>query len=254
MYNDYKVNAIVTARMTSSRLPGKVLFDLAGKPSLQHIIERLRRSKYIDEVVIATTTNETDNPIIELCEKLECKYYRGSEHDVLSRVLEASREFDTDIIVDITGDCCVCDWNIVDELIENLKDNSYCSNVIQRTFPRGLDAQVFWHKTLEIVALEVDNEVDIQHVTSWIYKNPKNHEKYKKNNLILNEDHSNFRLTLDTEEDYQLLKFLFEAFGDNLFSLNDIVNFFKFYPELATYNAHIPQKNYYNELVKAYEK
>lgn len=256
MYNNFRVNAIVQARMTSSRLPGKVLLPLAGKPVLQHIIERLRRSKYIDEVVIACTTNEADQPIIDLCNQLDCKYYRGSEDDVLTRVLEAAKAFETDIIVEITSDCPCCDWNIIDTLIESLEDRDYVSNVMARTMPRGLDVQVFWTKILEMVDTEVDNDIDRTHVSSWIYKNPKNYGRYKTNCIMLEAgvDYSNLRLTLDTKEDYHLLRFIYEAMEDNSFALGDILNLFRVYPELPLINQHIPQKSYYRELVDEYEK
>jgi spore coat polysaccharide biosynthesis protein SpsF len=250
MYNNYKVGAIIQARMTSSRLPGKVLLPLFDKPVLQHIIERLRRSKYIDDVIVACTTNEADQPIIDLCDKLECKYFRGSEDDVLSRVSEAAKLYDTDIIVEITADCPCVYWDLVDMLIERLdEEKDYVSNVMNRTLPRGLDVQVFWTKTLERVAEEIDNDVDRQHVSTWIYKNPKNYGKYRTENFALSDvDYSNLRLTLDTEEDYALLKFMYEAFEGNVFSIGDILNLFKVYPELPLINSHVPQKSYYKEL------
>lgn len=255
MYNNYKVNAIVQARMTSSRLPGKVLLPLGGKPVLQNIIERLRRSKYIDDVVIATTTNQADDAIIELCDSLGCSYYRGSEDDVLSRVLEAAKKFETDIIVELTADCPLCDWHIVDKLIEEIDNKDYVSNVMTRTMPRGLDVQIFWTKILEKVNEEVDNNVDRTHVSTWIYKNPKNYGRYTTHNFGLNGlDYSDLRLTLDTEEDYQLLKLIYEAMDDNIFSLGDILNLFKVYPELPLINKHIPQKSYYEELSGWYKK
>jgi spore coat polysaccharide biosynthesis protein SpsF len=140
--------------MTSSRLPGKVLLPLGGKPVLQNIIERLRRSKYIDSVIVATTTNEADNPIIELCQSLNCSYYRGSEDDVLSRVLEAAKEFATDIVVEVTADCVMIDPKFIDEMIEQLEGYDYISNVIRRHFPRGCDAQVFWMNAQLIFSLQ----------------------------------------------------------------------------------------------------
>ena len=252
LYKNNTVNAIVQARMSSSRLPGKVFLPLSGKPVLQHIIERLRRSKYIDNVIVATTTNEADNPIIQLCNKLKCKHYRGSEDDVLSRALEAAKFYNTDIIVEVTADCPCVDGDIADRIIEKLEDNDYISNVINRTFPRGLDLQVFWTSVLERVNKEVDNEVDRQHVSTWIYKNPKTYSKYSTISYMLPREVGNFsnlRLTLDTQEDYELLKTIFEAFENNIFTFSDIVSLLNMYPELPEINSGIVQKSYYKELI-----
>ena len=113
-----KIVATIEARMTSSRLPGKVLLDLAGKPALQQLVERLRRSRYLDEVVVATTDRPTDDPVAEMCRQIGCSVFRGSEDDVLARVLGAANSVSGDLIVEITGDCPAVDWRHVDQLIE----------------------------------------------------------------------------------------------------------------------------------------
>lgn len=256
MYNNYKCVAIVQARMTSSRLPGKVLLPLGGKSVLQNIIERLRLSKYIDDVVIATTTNQADDAIIELCDSLNCSYYRGSEDDVLSRVLEVAKKFETDIIVEVTADCPCIDAEITDLCIGNLVENKtdYFSNVVKRTMPRGLDVQAFTLEALERANEEVDNDIDRQHVSTWIYKNPKGFDKYKVGNFSSDNDYSHIRLTLDTEDDYNLLKFVYDAFPDNEFKSDNMIRLIKWYPELFELNKHIPQKSYYEELVGWYKE
>lgn len=255
MYNN-NVVAIIQARMTSSRLPGKVLLPLANKPVLQHIIERLRRSKYIDGIVVACTTNEADEAIIDLCDDIQCGWFRGSEDNVLHRVINAAKKFKADIIVDVTSDCpCVCPEH-ADHMIERLIncDVDYVSNVINRTYPRGLDIQVFWTHVLHRVDFEVDNDVDRQHVSTWIYKNPKNFNKYKLHNCESRYDYSDVRITLDTEEDYKLLNLVFNMFNDNDFSDGDLYALKEYYPELFEINKHIPQKNYYKELSEWYLK
>lgn len=251
MYNGNKIAAIVQARMTSTRLPGKVLFDLAGKPSLQHIIERLRRSKYLDDVIIATTINEADNPIIDLCDKLNCHYWRGSEEDVLQRVLDAAHAYEVDVIVEVTADCAVIDWTHADYLIGLLFETGaeYASNVVVRSFPRGFDTQTFYTKTLERANKEVDNQVDRQHVSTWIYKNPKG--KYKIYNWYSEPDLSVIRLTIDTPEDYELVKKVFDGlkeFGIDCPTSNEILGYLTMYPDLLKINSHIQQKDYYKEL------
>jgi len=162
---DKKIAAIIQARCGSSRLPGKVLMDINGKPCLQRVIERLRASKRLDDVIVACTTNEADNAIVALCDKLNCHYYRGSEDDVLSRVLEAAKTFDVDVIVDITADCPLLYAGHVDALINVFLtgDYDFVSNVGERTFPRGFDIRVCSAKTLERVNVEVENPIDRQH-------------------------------------------------------------------------------------------
>ena len=252
MYNNYRVNAIVQARMTSSRLPGKVLLPLANKPVLQHIIERLRRSKYIDEVIIACTTNEADEPIIDLCNQLDCKYYRGSEDDVLTRVLEAAKEYKTDIIVEVTADCPAICHTIADLLVENLVEEEcdHASNVAERTFPRGLDTQVLWTHTLERVNKEVDNEIDRQHVTTWIYRNPESSVNYDTLNIFQDTfgNMPDIRICLDTEQDYKLLQKVFDMFGNNDFTSVNLMHFFSAFPALANINCMVQQKSYEKEL------
>lgn len=206
-----KICATIEARMTSTRLPGKVLMDFCGKPNLQHIVERLKRSKYLDEVVVATTVNEEDDKIVELCEKIGCKYYRGSEEDVLLRVLDSAKSVDANYIVEITGDCPVIDWRHTDNLIEMFfsGEYDYVSNTIERSFPRGFDTQVFSVKVLEEVNETTQSPVDHEHVSIYIYTHP---EKYKLLNWKADDkmNHPEFEITLDTREDYEFIKNIYE--------------------------------------------
>jgi len=257
MYNNYRVNAIVQARMGSTRLPGKVLLLLGGKPVLQHIIERLRRSAYIDDVVIACTTNEADDAIIDLCNQLDCKYYRGSEDDVLTRVLEAAKEYKTDIIVEVTADCPMVDPIMADSLIEGLCDGyyHYASNVISRTYPRGFDTQVFWTVALDCINKEIDNPIDRQHVSTYFYRNPQTEGRFKTLSMLHRYDASDIRLTLDTEDDYKLLDKIFDLYGeDNTFTHNSIARLFEAVPNLKNTNSHIEQKSYEKELEQWYKE
>lgn len=212
MYKDKKVVVTIEARMTSSRLPGKVLMPFCGISSLEHIIRRMRKCCYADEIVVATTTNIEDNPVIELCEKINCNYYRGSEADVLLRVLEAAKSTQADIIVEITGDCPLIDWHHAEYLIEKLVDTTsdYASNIIKRSFPDGFDTQVFWVNVLEEVNHNTKSIIDHEHVSLYIYKHP---EKYKLYNWEAPEElrYPEYEVTLDTIEDYKLISKTFEA-------------------------------------------
>lgn len=250
MYKDRRICATIEARMTSSRLPEKVLLDLHGKPVLQHIIERLKRSIYIDDVVVATTVNKEDNPIVELCDKIGCKYFRGSEEDVLLRVLDAAKSVDADIIVEVTGDCPVIDWRHGDKLIEMFFSGEcdYAANVIERTFPRGFDTQVFLVSVLEEVNEITKNPADHEHVSLYIYTHP---ERYRLLNWKADEkmNHPEFEITLDTKEDYKLIKNIYEKlYSQNEdFSAEDVVDLLLNNPQLSSEITNTHRKDPFKE-------
>jgi len=235
MFNGKKIVATIEARMTSSRLPGKVLLDLGGKPSLQQIVERLRRSKHIDEVVVATTVNATDQPIVDLCETIGCKYFRGSEEDVLLRVLDTAKSVDGDIIVEITGDCPVIDWRHVDHLVELFfaQDCDYAANMIERSFPRGFDTQVFPVSVLDKVNESTKDQQDHEHVSLYIYSNP---DKFKLVNWVAEGKMHNpdLEITLDTQEDYEMIRKIYDKLyhDNNDFKAEDVVDLLLVQPEL----------------------
>src|ERR1700740_2639396 len=142
--NSRYVVASIEARMTSTRLPGKVLLPCLERPMLELMIERVRRSRYIDTIVIATTVNQTDDPIVNLAKQLGVRYFRGSEFDVVGRVASAMEEAQADIIVQLTSDFPLIDPEIVDQVIRIYTANQFdhVSNVIIRSYPDGLDVQV----------------------------------------------------------------------------------------------------------------
>ena len=211
MRNGKKIIATIEARMGSARLPGKVLMPLAGLPSLQRTIERLRRSKYLDDVIVATTTKTHDDDIVKLCEQNSCHYYRGSEDDVLSRVLGAANAYQGDIIVEITGDCPLVDWRHVDYIIDLFFSGKYdyISNATTQSFPTGFDVQIFPTSVLQEVERTTKNPKDREHVSLYIYNHP---EKYRlknwkaKGKMFL----PNVWLALDTQKDYEVLADIYE--------------------------------------------
>lgn len=249
MKDGKKIVATIEARMTSTRLPGKVLMPLAGKSTLERIIERLRCSKYIDDVIVATTTNTPDDAIIALCEKLDCHYWRGSEDDVLLRVLEATQSQKADIIVEICGDDPLIDWRHADRLIELFFEGEYdyVSNSLNKTFPIGFDVQVFPVSVLDEVNRISKDEYDHEHVSLYIYNHP---EKYKLGELKAEGKmkRRDIRLTLDTKEDYILLNTIFERLipENPDFSAEDVVDLFNREPALADINKEIQQKDPYH--------
>jgi spore coat polysaccharide biosynthesis protein SpsF len=274
MINGKRIASIVQARQGSSRLPGKALLDIGGRPALQRVIERLRAAKTLDDIIIATTTNSKDDCIAQLCEKLGCNYSRGSEEDVLSRVLEAARQFNIDVIVEITADCVLIDPSHVNALVEMYivnnaihdalgadvvtKPYDMVSNIIERTFPRGYDIRVFSTETLERVNREVDNPIDRSHVSPWMYLNPKGKQNYTCLNWTAppGQNRPDIEVTLDTPEDRELLNWIFAA-GEECksdLSCQDVINLLDtFNPDCYLRVQKVARKNYFAELQQCYD-
>lgn len=240
-----KIAATIQARMTSTRLPGKVLLPVAGKPLLVHMIERLRRMETIDDVVVATTVNAEDDPIAETAKSLGAGVFRGSEHDVLERVVLACRAHKIDLIVETTADCPLIDPEVSDQVVRKYLEGGYdyVSNVLKRTFPRGMDTQVFPTRILEEVHRLTTDPVDREHVSYYIYQHP---EKYRLGNITAPPlcDMPDLRLTVDTPEDFTLIKTIFEALSPKnpAFSLEDIMRHLHAHPHLFDINREIKQK------------
>lgn len=236
---------IVQARMNSTRLPGKVLKVVCGKTLLEHLINRLKNVKNADQLVIATTKNDTDYPIVKVCEKLNCSFYRGSEDDVLSRYYETAIKYKGDIIVRITSDCPVIDPHVVDKVInyylEHKNEFDYVSNTLKRTYPRGMDTEVFSFKTLEEAHFEATQQPDREHVTPFITKQP---QRYRHYNISYVKDLSHHRWTVDTTEDLRLITKIFENLYIKTpeFNLKDILCLMDVNPDWKYVNAHIKQK------------
>lgn len=245
MVSNMKVICIVQARVGSTRLPGKVLKKICEKTVLEHDVDRLKQVKNIDEIIIATTELERDDSIVEECKRLNVNYFRGSEENVLSRYYYAAKENNADVVVRVTSDCPLIDpevsSRIIDFYFKNREKYDYVSNTIDRTYPRGLDTEVFSFKALERAFKEATLERDKEHVTPYIWDNP---EKFRlaqyKNDL----DYSYLRWTLDTKEDYELINEIYKELydGKNKFYLDDILKLLERKPELKKINQHIKQK------------
>lgn len=236
---------IVQARMGSTRLPGKILKTVLGKPLLEYQIERLKRVKGKDEIVIATTTKDTEEPIIKLCERLHVPYFCGSETDVLSRYYCAAQKHHADVVIRITSDCPIIDPAIIDKVIDHylLHSNQldYVSNTLERTFPRGMDTEVFSIQALSEAYHEAKKESEREHVTPFLYKNA---DRYRSANVSYFEDQSKHRWTVDTMEDFQLIKRIIEHLYpvNPYFTLEDTLKLLQEYPDWSYLNAHIEQK------------
>ena len=238
-----KVVAIIQARMTSTRLPGKVLIKVMDKPLLEYQLERVKCSKKIDEIVVATTINDSDHPIIEICHQLGVSFFRGTEKDVLSRYYEAAIEYNADIVVRLTSDCPLIDPDIIDQVITEYLNNTYdyVSNTQVRSFPRGMDIEVFSFEKLEIAFFNAKKEYEREHVTPYIYLNK---DVFSIGQVINQKNYSDFRITVDTKEDLELISVLLTELypRDNKFSLLDIITKFEENPSLSKINAHVKQK------------
>jgi len=240
--------AIVQARMGSTRLPGKVLTVIEEKPVLEHIIDRVRYSKNIHRIIVATTILKEDDVIEELCKKLNVECFRGNPEDVLDRYYQAALKYRVNWIVRITADCPVIDPVIIDKMITCYKKNigryDYFSNVYPvRTYPLGLDVEIFTFATLRKLWENAKDPVEREHVTLYIHRHP---EKFKIYNYKNKKDFSKYRWTLDTIEDLMLIKEIYGALyqKNKIFLHNDILALMKKRPELPKINEKIKQKTF----------
>ncbi len=232
--------------MTSNRLPGKVLLPLAGEPALLRLVERIIPSGYVDEVVVATTTNKTDDPIIELCQKNNIKYFRGSEEDVLRRVLDATKSVNADFIVEITGDCPLLDYRHINDLCRQYEeeDCDYIANNTIRSYPDGFDVQLFPLSILERVDKLTSDPIDRVHVSYYIYTHP---EIFKCRNIKAEGKMywPDLGVTLDEKEDYLLINRIFEKLiaRNKNFSAEDVVDLLRSNMDWININSHIKRKS-----------
>lgn len=234
---------IVQARMTSTRLPGKVLLPLAGEPMLARLVQRLHRVQRANGIVIATTTNATDEPIAALCAQLGVPCHRGSEHDVLSRYADAAREHGADVVVRITADCPLIDPALIDQVIAVYQEGgSDCvSNMLPPTWPYGMAVEVFSASALAQARAQATQPAEREHVTPFIYGHP---ERYRLRNVTSPVDLSHHRWTVDTPEDYELVRRLFETLHPvhPEFTQAQILAMLDAHPEWLAINQHIRQK------------
>ena len=233
--------AIIQARMTSTRLPGKVLMDLAGKPMLARQLERLRGCSDVDRIVIATTVNRTDDPIAALAESEGFTCFRGSEDDVLSRYVGAAEQTAADLIVRITADCPLIAADVVDlvvrELVDHIGECDYASNVLERSYPLGLDAEAFTRETLMRCDRLADTAEAREHVTSIIRQDETG--QFACRSVVDDEDNSDLRWTVDTAADMKLVRRLYSDLGlaESRPGYREIVARMRAHPELIAINA-----------------
>lgn len=238
--------AIIQARMSSSRLPGKVLLDIAGEPMLVRVVERARRARMLDAVMIATTTDPADDPIEALCQQRGYPVYRGSMFDVLDRYYGAAKQAQADILVRITADCPVIDPAVIDQTVEafiNQQADFACNRLPppwKRTWPIGLDTEVCSFAGLERAWKEATLPFEREHVMPYFYDQE---GRFKVVVVDHDPDYGDRRWTVDTAEDLALLREIFARFeGKDTFTWLDVLHLMENEPDLAQINAGVRHK------------
>jgi spore coat polysaccharide biosynthesis protein SpsF len=240
-----RIVASIEARMSSSRLPGKILADIAGRPSLDLQVSRLRQCRLLDDIVVATTISPADDVVETWAGKFGVSCFRGSEEDVLKRVVDAQKSMQSDIVVEVCGDTPLIDPDIVDLAIETFLNNTcqVVSNTNKLSFPQGLDAQVFPLDLLDWVAKNISDPAVREHVSLYFYENP---DTYKIFHLMAPRHWKapEIRLQMDYPEDHQLICEIFERleplYGDR-FGVQEILDLLKANPELSAINNHLEE-------------
>ena len=244
--------AIIQARISSTRLPGKVLKIIERKTVLEHVINRVRAAKNIDDMVVATTVKKEDLEIVKLCASLGISVFCGSEDDVLDRYYQTAKLFKAGHIVRITSDCPLIDPQIIEEVIELYfqKKADYASNTMPETFPDGLDTEVFSYKTLKKAWKNAKLSSEREHVTPYIRKYP---NIFKIVNLKCEYNLNDKRWTLDEPEDFKFIKIIYKNLylEDSLFGMIKILDFLKKNPEIGELNKNIIRNEGY---LKSLEK
>jgi spore coat polysaccharide biosynthesis protein SpsF len=236
-----KYLAIIQARCGSSRLPGKVMKDLAGKAVIERMVERVRKSKKIDEVIVATSIADNNFPLIELCARRCFLLFVGSEKDVLDRYYQAAKLFNPEYVIRLTADCPLIDYHFIDQMIECMVPKTDYANTDEQTFPVGLGAEIVKFSVLEQIWRDAKLRSEREHVTLFI---PNNRSRYEIQTLKFPIDGaSDKRLTLDHPEDYELISIIYDHFAklglQDDFYTKEILEFLEANPELLKINSHI---------------
>ena len=233
------IGCIIQARMNSTRLPGKVLMNIDGKfPALFYTVEQLKNSKLLEKIVIATSSNQEDNDIEKFCRKYNIKCFRESLENVLDRYYQCAKEFGITTIVRIPADKPLIDPEMVDEVIQKFKENSFdcVTNFQPSTVPSGTEVEIFSFSALETAWKNASSALDKEHVTPYIYRNK---EQFKIFNVVNKEDLSNFRWALDYKEDLELIRKIVMKIEKRPILTRDIINLLNKEKELIKINQNV---------------
>ena len=233
-----KTAIIIQARMGSTRLPGKIMKKILNKPMIEYLIERASKSKMIDDIIVATSDTKENKELVDFLKAKSVKYFIGDENDVLSRYYYTAKKFNIDNIIRVTADCPLIDANIIDDTVKKYyKDKvDYASNIFPRSFPKGLDTEIFSFNSIEKAFNEANSLYDREHVTPYIRESG----KFDISNISYEKDYSYLRLTVDWEEDFKLISKIFNQFKPNIFfNWLDVVDELFKNPELIQINNHL---------------
>jgi spore coat polysaccharide biosynthesis protein SpsF len=243
-----RVVAIVQARMGSTRLPGKVLADLAGAPMLARVVDRARRARTLHALVVATTTDPSDDAVAELCKGRGYPCVRGHPTDVLDRYYQAARQLHAGVVVRLTGDCPLIDPDVIDETVRAFLDADPPYDLVAnrlaegRTFPIGLDTEVCSLEALAAAWREASDPYEREHVFPFIY------EQRERFRVLLHRgahDHGALRWTVDTAEDLEVIRRVYQHFGGrDDFTWLEVLDLFQQEPSLAELNAHVEHRGF----------
>jgi spore coat polysaccharide biosynthesis protein SpsF len=242
-----KTVAIIQARMTSTRLPGKIMADLAGEPLLFHVVNRAKRARTLDMVAVATTDRPADDAVAQFCAKAGIPCFRGSEEDVLDRYYQAARHFEADVVVRLTADCPLLDPDVIDHVVQVFQsgDYDYVSNTIQPTYPDGLDTEVFRREALEKAWREARLKSEREHVTPFIWKQP---ALFRIHNVRHELDLSTLRWTVDEPEDMEFVRRVYSYCAtEPSFGMADVLALLRERPVLGDINASFQRNEGYQK-------
>lgn len=243
------VNAIIQARCGSTRLPAKVFADINGKPLIWHVVDRLRHTKNIDKIIIATTISPKDDRIEEWCKENGIDFFRGSEKDVLNRYYSASEAFPSDYVVRITADDPFKEPTVIDAVITKLIDEGYdhVTNNLPPSFPEGLDCEAFKKSTLDRSEKEAKTDFEREHVTQYIYHHP---EIFKIGNVSCDHQLSHLRWTIDKEVDLEMVRAVYtkrNPQNTRILLMDEILQILKDNPEVAKINSEVERSAMYKK-------
>lgn len=243
-----RVVAIIQARMGSSRLPGKVLRDIHGKPMLAWVVERTRKASSVSEVMVATTSDPSDDMIEQVCRQMNVPCFRGNIYDVLDRYYQAAREAQADVVVRITADCPLIDAGLIDMVVQRFLEEKvdFAANRLpppyQRTYPIGLDVEVVSFKALQRAWQEAREKHEREHVLPYLYESP---GRFKTLTVDHETDLGSYRWTVDTFEDLEFIQKLFTLLPDTEnFTWLDVLKIVEKNPQLSEINAGVSHKTF----------
>lgn len=242
-----KIVASIEARMGSSRFPGKMMADICGKPALVRVVDRLKACQNLDGIILATTADPKDDPLAQCAEQQGIACHRGSEDDVLQRVVDAQKQMNSDITVEVTGDCLMLDIDVIDQGVTMFLENDcdILSNAAKTSYPQGADVQVFRTEDLNWVAENITDEAVREHVSLYFYENP---DKYRIIHLMAPARlrAPDQRTQLDYYEDLDFICAVYRELepihGPVNFGAREILQLMRDKPEIQKINAHCTNK------------